>query len=67
MAAEFVTLTDYYTGDPVAVRQVYVAVVAQIGATVQLEMDGDIATVVVSESFAEVVALLNGEGADSGH
>lgn len=66
MAPEYVTLTDYYTGLPVAVRAVYVVVVAQIGTSVHLEMDGETDTVVVGEPFAVVVARLNGEDADVG-
>lgn len=66
MAPDFVTLTDYYTGRPVAIRLMYVVVVAQIGASVHLEMDGDADTVVVAERFAEVVALLNGEDQSDG-
>lgn len=66
MAAEFVVLTDYYTGAPVAVRAVLVAVVAQIGTSVHLEMDGETDTVVVGEPFAAVVARLNGEDLTDG-
>ena len=66
MAPEFVTLTDFYTGKPVAVRPEYVCVVAQIGTSVHLEIVGDVDTVVVQGPFAAVVARLNGEDETDG-
>jgi hypothetical protein len=66
MAAEFVTLTDFYTGKLVAVRPEYVCVVAQIGTSVHLEIVGDVDLVVVQGPFAAVVARLNGEDQTDG-
>lgn len=64
MAVEFVTFTDYYTGDPVAVCVARVATAAQISGGIHLEVVGADGDVVVREPFATVVARLNGEDAD---
>ncbi len=63
---EFVTFTDYYTGAPVAVRTAYIVTVAVRASATQIELDGDHAAVMVSESVAVVVARLNGEDLTDG-
>lgn len=66
MAAEFVTLTDYYTDQPLAVRVERVVTAAQIGTSVHLEVVGAEGDIVVREPFAVVVASLNGEDQTDG-
>ena len=63
---KFVTLTGYYTNQPLAVRVERVVTAAQIGTSVHLEIVGDVDTVVVQGPLAIVVARLNGEDETDG-
>ncbi len=66
MAPEFVTLTGYYTGAPVAVRAICVVVVGQVNGVACLDLDGVEDDIAVREPFAVVVARLNGEDLTDG-
>lgn len=66
MVADFVTLADYYTGQPVAVRADHGVVVSQINDTIHLEIIGGVDAAVVRGPFADVVARLNGEDQTDG-
>lgn len=64
MAPEFVTLTEFYTRLPVAVRVDRVIVVGKVNGVARLELDGVDDDLAVSEPFGAVVARLNGDESD---